>query len=445
MKFSSSEQAGGNYFKTIIILSIAVWLVVMNTTMFNVALPSVLSEFSLSPSQGAWIVSGYSIVLAIFTITYTRLADYFPIRRLLSLGILIFGLSSILGFFAENFVLLLIARLCQAVGAAAIPGLSMVFAGRFIPMERRGRAMAMVASASALGFGLGPVVGGAITDRLEWNYLFIVTVFVVLVIPMLFKMMPDEQVRRGAFDIIGGILTGLGVTSFLLFTSTFNWYYLIAGGLFIFLLWQRINRTDLPFIQPELIKNGNYRKILYVTYIVFCMHFALLFLMPLMLQHVYGKNPAVVGLIIFPGAMLSAVAAVFVGRLIDTYGNLKVMILAHLLLITAALIFYFLAPVNEYMIMLGYMFVSFGFSSLSSSSTNEVSRFLPRNLVSAGIGMKQQMHYIGSASGSVLAGILLEIGDASFTVSSFKLAFLILLLLMVISSSILYRYSKKIV
>lgn len=432
-----------NYFRTILILSAAVWLVVMNTTMFNVALPNILNEFDLSPSDGAWVVSGYSIILAVSTITYTRLSDYLPIRRLLITGIVIFGIGSILGFFAESFAFLLTARLLQATGASAIPGLSMVFAGRFIPLEKRGRAMAFIASASSLGFGLGPVIGGIITEYLDWNYLFVVTLFVLSLIPILFKRLPEEAVKRGSFDFLGAILTGVSVTSFLLFISTFNFLYLFIGVVVIFLLWLRITKTAIPFVQPALFKKQGYRLLLYMSYLGFTTHFAILLLMPLMLQNVFDKGPSVIGYIIFPGAMLSAVAAVYVGKMIDRYGNMKVIYLAHLLLLISTIIFYFLSPLNPYMTMFGYMFTSFGFSSLSSSSTNEVSRILPSSETATGIGMKQLVQFVGSASGAVLGGILLELNGLTYSSNSFQLTYLFLLGIMILSLGTAYYYAKK--
>ncbi|MYL36066.1 MFS transporter [Pontibacillus yanchengensis] len=443
MQQEATEQRSSSTFKTVIVLSLAVWLVVMNTTMFNVALPNVLEDFSLTPSEGAWIVSGYSIVLAIFTIGYTRLSDYIPLRRLLLIGMFLFGSASLFGYFTSNFVWLIIARLCQAAGAAAIPGLSYVFAGRFVPLSIRGRAMAFIASASSLGFGLGPVAGGAITDWLNWNYLFLFTMIVLVLIPVLYRMLPNEEVKKGTFDGIGAILTGLSVTSFLLFISTLQWYYLVIGIVVLYMLWRRITNHSVPFIQPDLIKHKPYRMIIYMSYLGFSTHFAILVIMPLMLQNVYDNPPTTVGLIIFPGALLSAVAAIFVGRLIDRYGNSKIMLLAHVLLTISTLVFYFLSPVNEYMIMLGYMFTSFGFSSLSSSSTNEVSRFLPDELIGSGIGLKQLIQFVGAASGPVFASLFLEIGGTSYSVSSFQYTFLFIFGMMVISTLLYWLYSKK--
>ncbi|BCB06032.1 MFS transporter [Bacillus sp. KH172YL63] len=440
----AEDQHSSSHTRTILFLSLTIWLVVMNTTMFNVALPNVLKDFSLKPSEGAWIVSGYSIVLAICTITYTRLADYIPIKRLLILGISIFGLASFTGFFADSFAWLLVSRLLQAAGAAAIPGLSMVFAGRFIPMHRRGRALAMIASASSLGFGLGPVVGGVITDHFNWNYLFLITLCVLGMIPVLYRILPDEGTKKGYFDVWGGLLTGIGITFFLLFISTYQWIYFAGAVISLGGLWFRIHRIEIPFIQPALIRNKGYRQLLYMSFLGFATHFSILIVMPLMLQHVFGKNPTAVGFIIFPGAMLSAVAAIYVGRLIDHYGNIRVMFLAHILLIVSTILFYLLSPQSEYMIMAAYMFTSFGFSSLSSSSTNEVSRIMPKELTASGIGMKQLIHFVGSASGSVLGGIIVESGGADFPVSSFQHTFLVLILLMILSLILLFTYQQRI-
>lgn len=443
IKTEQPTKTAPSYTKTVAFLSLTIWLVVMNTTMFNVALPNILHEFSLKPSEGAWIVSGYSIVLAIGTITYTRLSDYLPIRRLIIIGIIVFGLGSLSGFFANSFLWLLLSRLFQAAGAAAIPGLSMVFASRFIPMAVRGRALAMIASASSLGFGLGPVVGGVITDYLNWNYLFLVTLLVIVMIPVLYKMLPAETIRKGAFDIWGAIMTGVGVTFFLLFISGFNWIHLAVALVFFAALWIRIHKVELPFIQPKLIRDKGYRKILYMSYMGFVTHFAILLVMPLMLKSIFDKNPTTMGLIIFPGAMLSAVAAIYVGRLIDKYGNMRVMVMAHCLLLISTILFFLLSPINEYMIMLAYMFTSFGFSSLSSSTTNEVSRVVNRDLVGSGMGMKQLLHYVGSASGSVIGGLIVEMGGVNYGVDAFRNTFLVLIIAMILSFLILMFYHRQ--
>src|SRR6476646_6770417 len=135
--------------------TIGLLIVIMNTTMFNVSIPSIIRDIGVSTSLGSWIVSSYSIGYALSTLIYSRLSDVLTIRRLLSIGLIIFGLSSIFGIFATNFQTLLIVRIAQSAGAGAMPGLGLVIANRYIPYEKRGRAIAMISAGSAMAFGLG--------------------------------------------------------------------------------------------------------------------------------------------------------------------------------------------------------------------------------------------------------------------------------------------------
>ena len=135
------------------LLGLSIVLVIMNTMMFNLALPSVAHDFGLSAASTSWIVTGYSIIFAISSITYSRLSDFVPIRRLIVIALVSLSAAAIVGLFSDSFLLLLLVRLVQASGAGAIPALSLVLITRYIPLERRGKAMAIIMSAASLGFG----------------------------------------------------------------------------------------------------------------------------------------------------------------------------------------------------------------------------------------------------------------------------------------------------
>ncbi|QNG61315.1 MFS transporter [Bacillus sp. PAMC26568] len=394
--------------KIVMLWSITVWLVVMNTTMFNVALPSVLRDLSLSSGTASWIVSGYSIAFAISTLTYSRLSDFIPISRLLAIGLAMLGTASIIGFFSHSFYLLLFARVLQAAGAGAVPGLAMVLAGKYIPISRRGKAMSLISSAASLGFGLGPVIGGAITTYLGWNYLFVITGFVVFLLPMFKKLLPEEDVQKVHFDSVGGLLTGLGVTGLLLFLSTLSLPLLAGTLLMLFILWKHIHKISIPFVQPSLFSNRQYVKLAAAAFSGFILHFSTLFMMPIILTELFGKDPAAIGLIIFPGAILSAVAAQFIGRLIDRFGNVPLISFGHGMLLISLLILALSAGKSPYAILIAYMFMSTGFSSLTSSIANEASRILPEDDIGSGMGLTQLIQFFGGAFGVALSGILIE-------------------------------------
>jgi MFS transporter, DHA2 family, metal-tetracycline-proton antiporter len=425
--------------KIILVWSFTVWLVVMNTTMFNVALPSVLHQLSLTSSTASWIVSGYSIVFAISTLTYSRLSDYLPISKLLLIGLLILGISSLIGLFSEHFYVLLISRIFQAAGAGAVPGLAMVLAGRYIPISRRGKAMAFISSAASLGFGLGPVIGGAITQYLGWNYLFAIPMFVLLLIPTFNKLLPKEEVKRVDFDTKGAIYTGLTVTGYLIFLSTFSYLAIFFSVFMTFLVRWHLSKAESPFIQPVLLKNRSFLQLLFIGFSAFIIHFSTLFLMPIMLTSVFNKEPAEVGMMIFPGAILSAFTAQLIGRLIDRYGNSPLIRFGQFLLLTALALFVLIGLKSPYAILFTYMFMSVGFSTLTASVSNEVTRLLPKNQIGAGLGLAQLIQFFGGAFGVTLTGISLTLQNGNSVQSLYQMIF-IGLTIMIITSIVTFAY-----
>lgn len=397
--------------KLILLWSFTTLVVVMNTTMFNVALPFILTEFSLSSSMASWLVSGYSIMFAISTLTFGRLSDFVPLSRLLFLGICLLGIASVIGFFSTHFYLLLGARILQAAGAGAVMGLSMIMAGRYIPLSRRGKAMAIIASAASLAFGLGPVLGGLITQYLGWNYLFVITILSVLSIPFFLNLLPHEVIKKGRFDIYGAILTGFSVTGLLLFLSTFSYGILLGTFALLAVWWKYLNKTEEPFIPPILLRNKQYTKLLFINCSAFFINFSNLFLMPIILTTLFEKEPAELGLIIFPGAFIAVVAGQFIGRFIDRFGNAPLIMFGQLMLLCASILFAWFSTVHPYFILFIYMFASVGFTAISSSISNEITRILPITQLGSGIGIAQLLQFFAAGFGVTMSGLFLTIQE----------------------------------
>lgn len=397
--------------KLILVWSMATLLVVMNTTMFNVALPFIIEDLSLNSSMASWLVSGYSIIFAISTLTFGRLSDFVPLSRLLLHGIFLFGIASVIGFYSTHFLFLLGARILQAAGAGAVMGLSMIMAGRYIPLSRRGKAMAIIASAASLAFGLGPVLGGVITQYLGWKYLFIVTIISLLSIPFFLKLLPKEGIKKGHFDLYGAIFTGLSVTGLLLYLTTFSYWILFGTVVLFFICWKYLHKKEEPFIPPILLRNKQYTKLLFINSLAFFINFSNLFLMPIILTTVLGKGAAEVGIIIFPGAVIAVVAGVYIGRLIDRFGNAPLIIFGQLLLVSASILFAWFSTVNPNFFLYVYMFASVGFTAISSSISNEITRILPIDQIGSGIGIAQLMQFFGAGLGVTISALLITIQE----------------------------------
>ncbi|MBW7459476.1 MFS transporter, partial [Paenibacillus sepulcri] len=302
---------------TVPLLALTVMIVIMNTMMFNLALPSITMQFELTATVASWIVTGYSIVFAISSITYSRLSDFVPLRTLFTIGLLLLGLASLIGLFSSSFPVLLLARLLQASGAGSILSMSIILITRNVPEQRRGKAISFVISSSSLGFGLGPVLGGAIMQFWGWNDLFAVTALVLPLIPLYLILLPREKAGSGTFDAWGALLTGIGTTGLLLFLTTQRWEMLVIGLVAVGLFILRIRSASNPFVAPSLFGNRPYLSLAALGMASYMNNFAVLFLMPQILVHLFGLSSLQSGLIIFPGAILSMLAARSIGRIID--------------------------------------------------------------------------------------------------------------------------------
>ncbi|AHV96745.1 MFS transporter [Paenibacillus sabinae] len=422
--------------------SLAAMLVVMNTTMFNVALPRVAHEFSLSPTVASWIVTAYSIIFGIATITYSRLTDFLPIRKMVLFGAFLLVLSSLLGYFAHTFILLMVARIFQAIGAAAFPGLGYVLFSRYIPQERRGSAMSFIASGTSLGFGLGPVVGGALTQYLGWNFLFVMTAAVLFITPIFNRHVPMEEKKSVQFDNAGSLLVAASITGLLLFVTTFALWPLLVSLITLWLLWRHINRIRSPFIHPELLRQRRFTQLLSISFTAYFINFATLFAMPILLAQVFHRSPMEIGLIIFPGAIITAFASRQIGKIIDRMGNGIVSRWGAIFLLLSVVLFATVASLSVYGVLISYFFMSLGFSSLTASNSNEISHYLSLEHMGAGMGMNQLGGFFGGAFGVGITGMLIVLQKGTDMAGVFQNIYLGLCVLPLISLYLLHKYGK---
>ncbi|WP_051250369.1 MFS transporter [Paenibacillus harenae] len=426
-----------------VLLGLSLVLVIMNTMMFNLALPDVSREYALSASSTSWIVTGYSIVFAISSITYSRLSDFVPIRRLIMIGLTSLSLAAIAGFFSDSFLVLLLVRLLQASGAGAIPALSLVLITRYVPLARRGKAMAIIMSAASLGLGLGPVAGGAIVEFLGWHYLFIVTAVTILLVPVFGMLLPNEKPSKGSFDALGALLAGVGTTGLLLFLTNQSWVALAAGLIALALFVIRIRTVKDPFVQPDLFRNRRYLLLSAVGIVAYMCSFATLFLMPQILVHLYGLSAVSSGLVIFPGSLLALFLSRRVGKIIDRSGNSAIIRYIPYLLLTSVLLFAWLSGTSYIAIMLIYMLLSVGFTFMTSSISNEMSRILDKSQIGSGMGLFQLLQFFSGAFGvAMTASALTWQKDLPLT-SAYSNIYWALAVVVLLSIGCAYLYLKR--
>lgn len=418
-----------------------IMLVIMNTMMFNFALPKVAIQFALSPSTTSWIVTGYSIVFAISSITYSRLSDHTPIRTLITVALLSLGAASLIGLFSGGFWPLLGARLIQASGAGAIPSLGMVLFTRYIPVTRRGVAMSMLLSAASLGLGLGPVAGGAIVQYFGWHVLFAVTGTTLLLIPGFLWLLPREKTARGTFDFIGALFLGIGATGLLLFLTTLNYLTILVGLLSLTLFVLRIRYATNPFVMPALFGDKRYLSLCAMGIGAYMVSFAFLYIAPQILARVFDLSSGASGLVLFPGALLAMLVSRAIGRIIDQYGNSALFGYLPWLLLVSVVLLALTAVESFYALAAIYILLSVSFTAISSAVSNELSRVLPKESVGSGMGLFQLLQFFSGAFAVTISGSALVWQKALPDIRSYDNLIwgMCVVAVLAIISSIMYR------
>lgn len=425
----------------------------INSTSFNVAVPAIQSEFGLEPSQVSWVISAYVIVFAIGSITYGKLADIFPIRNLITVGLLLFSLGSVIGFFSGNYWILMAGRVIQATGGAALPALEMLAAIRYFPAEKRGRVLGIIAFAISFGWGIGPIAGGLIAGILDWRFIFLTSLFTVAAIPFLRRWLPEEKTNRTVkLDVRGALLTVATVGVLMLLVSKLMMWllpvFLILLSVSLIYLW----KTDEPFINLALFRRRKYRNGLVTLFLAIITVFGMLFVVPLMLEEIYGLGAMEIGFIMFPGSLVGAIFGIIAGRWADQLGSLLIVYLAIFALFAGYVFLAMFPEAGLWVLALVLIFPYLGFVFMQSALPNTILNTLSAAESGVGVGVYNFVFFTAGAFGPAIAGTMLEfplfrerrnplfMGEEVFPHSN---VFFVFVLMMMVVFALFYRAYRE--
>src|SRR5580765_7267748 len=214
---------------TLAAVSFGLFMIMLDNTVVNVALPAIQRDLGVGLSELEWIVAGYALSFAALMLTGGKLADLMGRRRIFVLGIVIFTASSLFCGMADSGNELIGWRIVQGVGAALMnPATLAIIAATFPPRER-GTAIGIWAGVSALALAIGPLVGGLITEHASWNWVFLINVPVGILGIVASYLLIDESrdmSENQRLDLTGLVLSGAGLFSLtyaLIEANTYGW------------------------------------------------------------------------------------------------------------------------------------------------------------------------------------------------------------------------------
>ena len=404
----------------LVVVASSVFVTVLTATMINVLIPLMRAEFGASSAQVGWVVTGYSLAYAIGVPLYGRISDFFGVRRVFTVGFLGFAAGGVICALAPSFAILVLGRIVQGIGGAAVPALASVAVAKVLPPGQRGSALGVVASSVGIGAVVGPIIGGAVGQLFGWRALFVGSLVLMLaLIPIARRVLPNGgsvEEKRG-FDLIGGALLGLGAGLFLFgitqgqvdaFTSLSSWGSFLGAALAATGFVWRINGTPNPFVSPDLFENRAYVAAVIVGFFSMLANLSAIVFVPLLLIEVNGLSPAAAGLVLTPGAAALAILSPMTGGLSDRIG-VRLPILAGLAVMVLSVLFLstFGAGASPVMVSVGMLGLGIGFAFIQSPVTNAATNALPESEVGAGMGIFAGAFFLGAGTGPAIIGAFL--------------------------------------
>lgn len=409
-----NDQTFKNSNKLLMVLVVTLIFSVMNGTMFNVVLPAIGQEFSLVPSQVSWIMTGYMVVYAVGSIVFGKLADKYRLKDLLTYGLLIFALGSLVGFVASEYWMIIAGRILQASGASVLPATAMIIPIRYFPPDKRGRALGTSAIGLALGNALGPVAAGLITSFGSWRLLFVFSLLPLLTLPFFRKYLDNAKGQAGSIDFLGGGLLAATVALFLLSITQSSGLLFLAGVVLLALFIVRIRSAGEPFIQPGLFRNKQFSVGLLLAFLTTAMSFSMTFMTPQFLAALNQLSPGSIGFVLVPAALASAIMGRKGGKLADDRGNYTVVFIASTLLFLSFALLSAFVGVSPYVISVILILGNVGQTFMQIAMSNTISRTLKKEETGVGMGLFSMINFISGAIAMSAIGKMLDKGSASF-------------------------------
>jgi EmrB/QacA subfamily drug resistance transporter len=303
----------------------------LDTSIANAGLPILARAFCASFQAVQWIVLAYLLAITSLIVSVGRLGDLFGRRRLLVVGIGTFSVASLVCGIAPTLWLLIVARAAQGLGAALMLALTIALVGESVPRERTGSAMGLLGTMSALGTTLGPSLGGVLTSTLGWRSIFLINVPLgILNVLLALRHLPKDRssaLKAPRFDYLGTLLLALTLGAYALvltlghgrlgrLNATLLGVAMVGMGGFI----AAERRAASPLIRLALFRASALSGSLGMSALVSTVMMSTLVVGPFYLSRGLGLNPAMVGMVMSVGPMISILSGVPAGRIVDRCG-----------------------------------------------------------------------------------------------------------------------------
>jgi EmrB/QacA subfamily drug resistance transporter len=374
-------QARTNPWLVLLVLTTGFFMIMLDTTIVNVAIPAMSTGLHTTLDQILWVLNAYILVYAVLLITAGRLGDLYGQRTLFAIGLFIFTVASALCGISQDPTQLIAARVLQGVGGALLTPQTLAILTSIFPPERRGAAFGVWGGVAGLATLAGPTVGGAIITYIDWRWIFYINVPIgVLALVATFLIIPDIRPgRRHGWDVLGIIVATAGLFAIvfgLIEGERYNWGQVesypftipevIGAGVVLmvwFVIWEGFQKE--PLVPLSLFRDRNFAVANWLAAAISFGMLSIFLPFTIYLQSARGFSALVAGLTMAPMSLTSMFTAPFAGRMADRVGG-------------------------KYILMTGVLLFTIGFGSIAlvaGPDSTWINFLVPAVVAGLGIGM----------------------------------------------------------
>ena len=424
---STAQSAHEHRWLILGICCMSLLIVGIDTTIVNVALPSIQRSLHAPLSGLQWIVDAYTLVLASFLMLGGSTADRLGRRRVFQTGLVIFVLGSAICAAAPSLGVLVGARAFQALGGAMLNPVALsIVRNVFEDPRERARAVGIWGAAFGISLGLGPVVGGVLVTTAGWRYVFLVNLPVGLLAILLTAIFVPESRAQHArrIDPVGQalVIVGLATLTYAIIegqsdgwgSPTIIGLFVVAAAAFVALVRYELHRTE-PLVEIRFFASIPFSGAALSAIFAFAAYGAFLFVNTLYLQEARGFSALRAGLYTLPLAVSTIIFAPLTGRLIASMGTRRPLMVASMALACGTLLMTGLSPhTPTWLLMVAYVVFGSGLGLVNPPITNTAISGMPPAQAGVAGAIAASSRQVGSTVGIAVVGAIVGGGSTSF-------------------------------
>ncbi|SEG85402.1 drug resistance transporter, EmrB/QacA subfamily [Nonomuraea solani] len=406
------------------VLVFSLLAVVLDNTILNVAMKTIADKtvgLGASQSELEWAINSYTLVFAGLLFTFGVIGDRTGRKRMLFIGMALFGLASLASAYSQDPMQLILARAAMGIGGAAIMPATLAIISNVFPPSERGKAIGVWAGGVGLAVAIGPITGGVLIEHFWWGSVFLINVPIVVISMILIATIVPESrdPKPSKLDPVGVVLSIIGLVAIV--------YGIIRGGelatvasaevlvptlvgvavLGLFVWWER--RIDHPVFDVRSFSNVRFSSAIGMMGIVFFAMMGGMFFLTFYLQIVMGFTPVQAGALMIPFAAAQLIFAPLSQRVNERFGG-KLSATVSMAVVTLALGSYALMDQNTPIVLIEIVFFVQGaaMANIMPPATTAIMESLPREKAGVGSAMSNTVRQVAGALGVAVLGSVLS-------------------------------------